>query len=73
MNLDGVLNIAKELLENDNIPKQGLTITYKIDKNEHEKLDRELFYKINNTYNGFKHNDTIELDLGGITFIFLMI
>ncbi len=72
MKLDKVLEITKELIENDNIPKEGLTITYKIDKNEHEKLDRELFYNTNNNYSDFKHNDTIELNLGGITFIFLM-
>jgi hypothetical protein len=72
MKLSKVLEITKELIENDNIPKEGLSITYKMDKNEHEKLDRELFYSTNNNYSDFKHNDTIELNLGGITFIFLM-
>lgn len=72
MKLSKVLEITKELIENDNIPKEGLTITYKIDKNEHEKLDRELFYNTNNNYSNFKHNETIEVNLGGITFIFLM-
>jgi hypothetical protein len=72
MKLDNVLLIVKELLENDNIPKEGLTISYKLNKDEHEKLDRELFYKTNNNYSDFNHNDTIELNLGGITCIFLM-
>lgn len=72
MKLNKVLEITKELIGNENIPKEGLTITYKIEKNEHEKLDRELFYNTNNNYSDFKHNDTIELNLGGITFIFLM-
>lgn len=72
MKLNKVLEITNELIGNENIPKEGLIITYKIDKNEHEKLDRELFYNTNNNYSDFKHNDTIELNLGGITFIFLM-
>ena len=72
MKLDKVLLIVKELLENDNIPKEGLTISYKLNKDEHEKLDRELFYKTNNNYSDFNHNDSIELNLGGITCIFLM-
>ena len=72
MKLNKVLEITNELIGNENIPKEGLIITYKIDKNEHEKLERELFYNTNNNYSDFKHNDTIELNLGGITFIFLM-
>jgi hypothetical protein len=43
MTLEQVLDIARELLENDNIPKEGLSVSYKLDKDAHRKLDEELF------------------------------
>jgi hypothetical protein len=70
MTLEKVLEIAGEILNNENIPKENLTITYKLDKDTHRKLDGELFYKTNNSLSNFKHNKTIELNLGGITFLF---
>jgi hypothetical protein len=70
MTLEKVLEIAGELIDNDNIPKEGLTISYTLDKDIHRKLDEELFYKTNNSHSNFKHNKTIEVNLGGITFLF---
>jgi hypothetical protein len=70
MTLEKVLEIAREVLENENIPKDNLTISYKLNKDIHRKLDEELFYKTNNSLSNFKHNKTIELNLGGITFLF---
>jgi hypothetical protein len=70
MTLEQVLDIARELLENDNIPKEGLSVSYKLDKDAHRKLDEELFYRTNNSLTKFKHNKTIEVNLGGITFLF---
>ncbi len=70
MTLEKVLEVAGELLDNDNIPKEGLTITYSLNKDTHRKLDEELFYKTNNNLSNFKHNKTIEVNLGGITFLF---
>ena len=70
MTLEKVLEIAREVLENENIPKDNLTISYKLKKSIHLKLDEELFYKTNNNLSNFKHNKTIELNLGGITFLF---
>ena len=70
MTLEKVLEIAGEIIDNDNITKEGLTISYAIDKDSHRKLDEELFYKTNNNQSAFKHNKTIEVNLGGITFLF---
>lgn len=70
MTLEKVLEIAREVLENDNIPKDNLTISYELDRDTHQQLDEELFYKTNNSLKNFNHNKTIELNLGGITFLF---
>lgn len=70
MTLDKVLEIANECVYNDNIPTEGLTLKYIIDKKAHEKLDKELFFKTNNNNPNFKHNEVIEINIVGITFIF---
>jgi hypothetical protein len=43
---------------------------YKLDEPTHKKLDEELFYNTNNNLNNFTHNDLIEINIAGITFIF---
>jgi hypothetical protein len=73
MTLEKVLDIAREVLENENIPKENLTIKYELPKETHRKLDEELFYKTNNSLSNFKHNKKIELNLGGITLLFEVI
>lgn len=70
MNLDKILEIANECVENELIPTENLTISYKLDKNTHRKLDEELFYNTNNNLTNFVHNDLIEINIAGITFVF---
>ena len=62
MNLDKVLEIANECVENEIIPTEGLTIQY--------KLDEELFYNTNNNLTNFIHDNVIEINIAGITFVF---
>ena len=49
---------------------EGLTIMYKLDSDTHKTLDEELFYNTNNNLTNFVHNEVIEINLAGITFIF---
>ena len=70
MNLDKVLEIANECVENENIPIEGLTLMYKLDRDTHKKLDEELFYNTNNNLTNFVHNEVIEINIAGITFMF---
>tara|TARA_Y100000310_G_C20625362_1_gene785561 strand:+ start:1147 stop:1368 length:222 start_codon:yes stop_codon:yes gene_type:complete len=70
MNLDKILEIATECVENEKILSEDLTLLYKLDEETHKKLDEELFYKINNSIEAFKHNEVIEITIAGITFIF---
>jgi hypothetical protein len=70
MNLDQILEIATECVDNEKIPTDDLTLLYKLDEETHKKLDEELFYKINNNIEAFKHNEIIEINIAGITFIF---
>jgi hypothetical protein len=70
MNLNKILEIAQECVENKVIDIEGLTIMYKLDDVTHKKLDEELFYFTNNSLTNFIHNKVIEINIGGITFIF---
>jgi hypothetical protein len=70
MTIDKVLEVAREVIENESIPKDNLVITYRLDKETHKELDKELFYKTNNSLSKFRHNKKIELNFGGITFLF---
>lgn len=70
MNLDKVLEIANECVENENIPIEGLTLIYKLDRDTHKKLDEELFYNTNNNLTNFVHNELIEINIAGVTFVF---
>jgi hypothetical protein len=70
MNLEKVLEIANECVENENIPIEGLTLMYKLDRETHKKLDEELFYNTNNNLTNFVHNELIEINIAGVTFVF---
>jgi hypothetical protein len=70
MDLKKVLQIANECVDNDIIPTEGLTIGYKLDDETHKKLDEELFYNTNNNITNFVHNEVIEINIVGITFVF---
>lgn len=67
-----IINIGTELLNNDGIPKKGLKIQYELDDITHEQLDREL-YSITNNNQDFIHNEIIEVNIGGIIFIFTIL
>ena len=49
---------------------EGLTIMYKLDRDTHKKLDEELFYNTNNNLTNFVHNELIEINIAGVTFVF---
>ena len=70
MDLEKVLQITNECVDNDSIPIEGLTIGYKLDQETHKKLDEELFENTNNNLTNFVHNEVIEINLAGITFVF---
>ncbi len=70
MDLEKVLQIANECVDNDIISTDGLTISYKLDEKTHKKLDEELFYNTNNNITNFIHNEVIEINIVGITFVF---
>ena len=69
MNLEKVIEIASFIYNSEEIPKEGLRIFYKLPIEEHKTLDKELFQRTNNA-SEYVHNNTIDVNLGGIMFTF---
>jgi hypothetical protein len=71
MNYDDIIKTVSEIVNNDEIYKEGLILQYQMSDNNHKKMDEHLFYKANPDSKDFEHNDVIELEIGGITVRFI--
>ena len=67
MTYEDLIAIFSELVNNENIKKEGLIMFYELSEENHEKLDEHLFYKINDRSAEFTHQDIIEVDVDGFT------
>lgn len=56
-----------EIINNENILKDGLILFYELDEENHEKMDEHLFYKGNDSDSKFEHRDLIEVEIEGFT------
>lgn len=65
-----LIEIASVITEAEEIIKDGLTLIYKIDPENHKKLDEDLFYRTNQHKKGIKfiHQEVIEVTIGEINF-----
>jgi len=68
---DDIIQTVSEIVDNERILKDGLTLTYTIPTFNHKKLDEELYYRHNPEGNGFAHQDIIEIEIGDINIVIL--
>ena len=68
---DDIIETVSEMVDNERILKEGLTLTYTIPTINHLKLDEELYYRHNPDGDGFTHNEVIEIEIGGINITIL--
>lgn len=66
MKYETVLQTIKNILENDLIEKEGLTLNYTLDKDALRQLDEEVYIQIHGHINGHERSDELEVELGGI-------
>jgi len=64
-----IVETVSEIVNNDKICKDGLTLNYVISGYNHKKLDETLYYKMNSKGTDYKYTDIIEIEVGGITVI----
>ena len=71
MKYDDIIKTVSEVINNDEINKEGLVLLYEMSESDHKKMDEHLFYKANPESTEFQHKDVIELEIGGIVVRFV--
>ena len=66
MNYEELIETVSEIIDNEKIYKEGLSLVYELDKRNHEKMDEHLFFKANPHDTKFTHRDVIEVSIGGV-------
>ena len=68
-NYNDIVETVSEIINNDKIVKEGLTLNYVISEHNHKKLDETLYYKTNPNGTDYEYTDVIEIEMGGINII----
>lgn len=66
MTYQELIKTISEIVNNDDIIKEGMTLVYELDPENHEKMDEHLFYKVNDRNAKFSHQEIIELEIEGL-------
>jgi hypothetical protein len=66
MTYEQLIETVSLIVENENIQKNGLILTYELDENSHNTINETLFSKSNPYSNKFEPSDEFEVMLGGI-------
>lgn len=59
------------IVNDEKIIKEGLTLTYELDEDNHKKMDEHLFYMANPEGTDFEHKDTVFVKFGDIKVKFI--
>jgi len=71
MTYEDLINTVSEITNNPNIKKDGLSLTYELPENIHIRMNKELFYKMNQITTGFAPSDVFEVEIGGLVIKFI--
>lgn len=69
---EDIIQSVSEIVENEKITLDGLTLMYKIPERNHLKLDEELYYRYNPEGKDFKHRDIIEIEIADINVVIVV-
>lgn len=71
MTYDNLIKTVSEIVDNENIDKEGLSLVYFLNEKNHKKMNETLFYKSNPITTKFTPTDEFEVEIGGILVKFL--
>jgi len=71
MTYEDLIKTVSEIVNNPDINKNGLGLTYELPKDIHEKINMEIFYQMNSMNIIFKPTDVFEVEIGGILIKFI--
>ena len=66
-----ITDTVTEILSNEKITKEGLTLVYELENQNHIKLQEDLFYRNDPKGKDFKPTETFELEVGDIMVKFI--
>ena len=74
MTYEILINSVSEIFNNDLIYKDKLTLTYKLDVDNHKKLSEHFYYKmnLNNDGENYEYSEEFEVEIGGIIIKFII-
>lgn len=72
MKYEDLIKTVSDIVENQNIYKNGLILTYKLNEENHKRMNEELFYKSNPPTEQFTPNDEFEVEMEGFTIKFII-
>ena len=71
MTYEKLIETVSLILENDNIYKDGLTLTYVLTPKKHKTMNEQLFYKTNPPNVNLILTDEFEVEIEGIIIKFI--
>lgn len=66
MTYNELIKTISEIVNNEDIIKEGLILVYELPSEDHIKMDEHLFYKVNERDAKFEHREIIEVEMGGV-------
>lgn len=71
MNYDDLITTVSAIINNPEISKDGLTLTYELPEKTHRKMNEDFFYKINAANMVPPQADVFEVEVEGIIIKFI--
>ena len=71
MTYEQLIKTVSEIVNNPDINKNGLSLTYHLPSNVHENINMEIFYTMNSMNVRFEPTDVFEVEIGGILIKFI--
>jgi hypothetical protein len=71
MNYEKLIKTISEMVENNDIEKRGLSLTYVLPEDIHNKMNEDLFYRMGNRMGEFNPTDIFEVSIEGILIKFI--
>jgi hypothetical protein len=73
MTYEKLIETISEIVDNEAIETEGLTLVYSLNEKNHKQMNEHLFYKSNPSNEKFEPTDEFEVELGGIIIKFIKI
>ena len=71
MTYEELIKTVSEIVNNPDINKNGLSLTYYLPSNVHENINMQIFYTMNSMNIIFEPTDVFEVEIGGILIKFI--